>query len=180
MPVTIRAEVAEAVRKAAGLIYVQSEPGMTYAWLAAQLDSEAVDADVIARWAEEDCWEERRNKVFSERIAAAPTPPPPSNAAKRAEACLKAVETLHNSAVIARRQLRPKSWEQAAMVQLRCAEALRHWSHQDEAKDAASKSTADTGKPPAIPADSVFNEEQWQDLAHVALKRRNEREKEKA
>lgn len=174
MPVTIRAEVAEAVRKAAGLIYTQAPRGMTYDWLAAQLDNEAVDSEVIARWAEEDCWEQRRAKITGERMAAASVElPAPTDAAKRAEDCLKAVKSLHNDAVLARRKLRPKSWEQAAMVQLRCAEALRHWSleeeRQDDNKRDDNKRDAAAGGPPVINADKVLTEEQWQDMAHVLL-----------
>ena len=157
----IRPEVESAVRKAVMLSYVYSARQMTIEELADTLNEPTITPETLARWADADNWDGLRAQKRT----------PQENATDRVDSCARSLQALHNRALRLQRSLRPKSWESAAMVQMRCAESLRAWS-AEEAKAGDQAALAEQAAVrPDVPTTAWegISDQEWQAMAHAAL-----------
>lgn len=166
----IRKAVLETVRKAVRLTYICAQDTPDLGEIATALGCDEISPATLASWAKEDGWEEDRLKAQGEEAALR------EHARRRKYAAQNSLEALHNQAVRVQRGLRPKSWEAAASVQMRCAETLRFWADQDAKVNVASADESKGKEPPDAPIPDTWqkmSEEDWQRLAHAALSKKH-------
>lgn len=167
----IRESVLQTVRKAVRLTYLCSQDTPDLGEIATALGCDEITPATLAGWAKEDGWEEDRLKAQGEEAALR------EDARRRRYAAQSSLEALHNQAVRMQRGLRPKTWEAAASVQMRCAETLRVWADQDARANVTNAEEHKTDEAPIAPIPDTWGqmtEEDWQRLAHAALAKTQE------
>ena len=160
----LREDVAATVRRAAGLTFVHAAEPLSIKTLVDALDSPELTPEVLAEWAAADDWEGQRAATLDTERARQEA------AERRRNACLASIEALHNQALRLQRGLRPRSWEAAATIQMRCAETLREWN-EAQARAAAPEPAATAPAEAPLPAGAwaEMSDDDWQNLAHAAL-----------
>ncbi len=161
--------ILDIIRRAAKLTYVHGRSQMDLGELASALNHDAISPSTLALWADEDGWEAERRAAQGGDEALR------EQAERQKVAARKSLESLHNQALRVQRVLKPKTWEAAAGIQMRCAETLRHWADEDMRRVAGDEHAGASKDAPAaaeVPeAWRNLTDEDWQALAHAALRK---------